>query len=296
MRRLVARIIFMVLFIYVVTSGFNHVLYAYSLPADNYVVEWDTTFNITDNEPDEFDVAETNWNCRKFDKTAHLSIQNAYPYYETTVITNIKNTGSMPIKLEAVNINGEEDNLKEYLGISFGATDGTLLVNRVIKANEAVEVKLDIKVTENVEQSQEYTFNIPIVVIAVQATEENGSGGNNEGGGGEPGGPSGPGEGSGGGDSGTGDSGSNQEDNASGSIVEENIIEQLEVKPELPETMLSIEEDILPESPQVSINPELTSLPIKYNELPYTGGSPYALVGGILTMTGMGILLRKKII
>lgn len=299
MGKLIARIIFLVLFVYVITSGFNYAKYAYSLPTDNYVVEWDSTFNITDNEPDSLKCSIAETTCEKTSyRTVRLGISNAYPDYESTVITNIKNTGSMPIKLEAVNIEGEED-LERYINVSFGAADNSSLVDRVIKANEEVEVKLDIRVTENVEQGKGqdgdsgYTFDI--LITAVQATDENGSGGNNEGGGGDPSDPSGPGD-----EPGSGDSGGGDEPGDSGTpgddTIEENIFEELKVEPEQPESMLSIEEEVLPETPQGSITPELTSIPIKYNELPYTGGSPYALVGAVFTMTGIGVLLRKKII
>ncbi|NLB88529.1 MAG: LPXTG cell wall anchor domain-containing protein [Syntrophomonadaceae bacterium] len=286
MRRLVARIIFWVLCIYVVTSGFNHAKYAYSLPSDNGRVEWGSTQMIWDNDPDKSDIAETIWKWENPDEPAQLTIENAYPGYESYIITNIRNTTSMPITLKSVNILGKED-LEKYLEISFEATDKISLVDRIINANESLEVELGIRVTENVEQGQgneeDSPYSFDIVIIAEQATEENE----------EPGGPGGGGGSSGGG---TGDSGIPGDN-----TVEENIIEELNVEPEQPHTMLSEEEmmqeeEIAPESPQISIAPEPTSLPIKYNELPYTGGSPYALIGAILTMAGIGFLLRKKLI
>lgn len=276
MRRLVARIIFLVLCVYVVTSGLNHAKFAYSLPSDSHLVEWVSSEKpiITDNEPDELDVAKTNWEFENSDKTAQLSIQNAYPGYESSIITYIRNTTNMPITVASVNIQGAED-LHNYLDISFEATDDTPLVNRVINANENVEVKLAVRVTENVEQGigkeGDGGYSFDIVIIAEQATEENEGGGGGTGGGG------------------------------GGGTAEENISEELNVEPEQPEGILTEEGsmqqgEILPESSEISIEPEPTSIPVKYNELPYTGGSPYALIGAILTMAGIGLLLRKKLI
>ncbi len=284
MGRLAAKIIFFVLTVFLVTNCFNQVMYAYSLSTKN-LIEWDDNPAIIwENEPEtlcNYDVAQVEWSLAN-SKVANLKITNAYPGYQAIITTNISNISNMPVKLEGASIELPDGN-SDLIKINFNASDGLALNQRVLEQNETVEVKLSVELANHVEQNQNILFRI--VINAIQATEGPGQNGNNGNGNNDPGNNQNGGNTS-------GQSGSHSSGNPPRNYVDKD--QESEVKSESPDEIILFEKDLPPEGV-----PELLEsspdLPIQYNELPYTGGTPYLLAGALLSWVGIGVLLRKKI-
>lgn len=108
---------------------------------------------------------------------AYVNIYNAYPSYYTTAWFDIVNTGSIPVKIQSVLINGIPVMPSEPTGFDLdddGDTDVTIHVSEITIGlqidpwywnEEVAQMDLDIHVEQGAKQNSNYYFEVEILLV-----------------------------------------------------------------------------------------------------------------------------------
>ncbi|MEM2614315.1 MAG: hypothetical protein QXO15_08860 [Nitrososphaerota archaeon] len=108
-----------------------------------------------DDEPSEKDVSDI---CCEVNEEGVLvvTVSNAYPCINYTCEFNVTNTGSIPVKVQSIIIDGNGTDWVTVSGISVGDQ---------IEPGETVECSLKVHLTNDAEQGKTYTFTVEILLV-----------------------------------------------------------------------------------------------------------------------------------
>jgi len=169
-----------------VSTGEVDVAFTGAFTNDDGVVD-DSTKDPDDDGTDpgkDKDVASSSASCDG--KTGSVTISNAYPCYETTAWFELTNTGTIPVKVEKVEISLDGTTWTEispctiyYIDIETGNIDDTLdpgddlsihvtpsdLLGTQIDDGDSLQLDLTIHVEQDASENGSYTVYIRITVV-----------------------------------------------------------------------------------------------------------------------------------
>ena len=118
------------------------------------------------------DVGSTSCTLSPDKQTAYITIENAYPCYHVHFSFTIKNTGTIPWKIQSIMVDGMPmpNNVPVSLDLDGdGDIDLTLTITdsigEQVEPGDSIETSLDLHVEQGAEQGATYTFTITILVV-----------------------------------------------------------------------------------------------------------------------------------
>ena len=246
--------------------------YSYASP----VLSWSTNPSITENES--IDVAHTD--CIAEGSYLTITVTNAYPGYESTIVGEVVNTVGFPINLSDLTLT---NNHPDFINVTAARSGGSSL-----DPGESFTVDVNLKVTDQAEQNRTgenaYTFQI-VLTAQQQSGGDNDNGGDNGGGdngGGDNGGGYNGGGYNGGGDNGGGDNGNGYSNGSNGSVIDDQ--DEVDDQPS-PKSESQLE-------PLVTVPIPVEELP--QGELPRTGNNGILWFASALSLITAGLMTRFK--
>ena len=125
------------------------------------------------------DVASTTCTVSQDKQTAFITIENAYPCYHVHFSFTIKNTGTIPWKIQGITVDGKplvSNELRSFDLDGDGDLDITLeiidSVGEQVDPGDSIETSLDLHVEQGAEEGFTYTFTITILVVQWNEYEE----------------------------------------------------------------------------------------------------------------------------
>ena len=97
--------------------------------------------------------------------TATITVSNSYPSYYTTAWFDIKNTGTIPVKISKVNLVDVPDELSVSIVEEANPT-GTIL-----GPEETAQLGVCVHVKPNAEEGATYTFSVTVDIAQFNAPE-----------------------------------------------------------------------------------------------------------------------------